>query len=186
MNRMKRSVLLTKLLERMRDAGSWGGETHLQKATFFLQELMKVPLGFDFILYKHGPFSFDLGDEIGALRGYRLLEFELHRQYSPHLRPTERCAYFWDRFPNTLKKYDGRIRFVAEELGDRGVVQLELLGTALYVTLRADVSRQLRAHRMTSLKPHVSLPVARTAIAQVDRVIAGSKAILDASSPAGA
>ena len=72
-------------------------------------------------------------------------------------------------------------RFVADTLGDRGVVQLELLGTALYVTLREDVSPQLRAHRMTCLKPHVSLPEARTAIAQVDRVIAGSKALLEAS-----
>lgn len=85
MNRMKRSALLTKLVQRLRDEGSWGGETHVQKVTYFLQELMEVPLDFDFILYKHGPYSFDLHDEIAALRGDGLLTFELHTVHISNL-----------------------------------------------------------------------------------------------------
>lgn len=181
MNRMKRSALLTKLVQRLRDEGSWGGETHVQKATFFLQELMEVPLGFDFILYKHGPYSFDLHDEIAALRGDGLLTFELHYQYSPHLQPTDLCAYIQGLFPKTLARYDSRITLVAETLGNKGVVQLELLGTALFVTLNYEKSVPCRAAKMTCLKPHISLPQARESVADVDRIIAGSKAHLTAS-----
>jgi uncharacterized protein YwgA len=60
MDRLRRAAILTRLIEQLRNGGSWCGETHVQKATFFLQELLNVPLSLDFILYKHGPFSFDL------------------------------------------------------------------------------------------------------------------------------
>ena len=35
-----------------------------------------MPLGYDFTLYKHGPFSFDLRDDIHALRADGLLDLE--------------------------------------------------------------------------------------------------------------
>ena len=56
MERLQRASILLRLNEELRKSGSWAGETHMQKATFFLQELLAVPLGFDFVLYKHGPF----------------------------------------------------------------------------------------------------------------------------------
>ena len=59
MDRLRRAAILTQLVGNLRREGSWCGETHVQKATFFLQELMEVPLGFNFVLNKHGPFSFD-------------------------------------------------------------------------------------------------------------------------------
>ena len=68
MDRLQRASVLLALNEQLRAAGSWAGETHMQKATYFLQHLMGVPLAFDFILYKHGPFSFDLRDELTAMR----------------------------------------------------------------------------------------------------------------------
>ena len=68
MERLQRAAVLLSLIEQLKDRGSWCGDTHIQKTTYFLQELLKVPLGFEFILYKHGPYSFDLEDEITALR----------------------------------------------------------------------------------------------------------------------
>lgn len=53
MQRLERASVLLTLNEEMRKAGSWTGETHMQKAVFFLQELMHVSLELDFILYKH-------------------------------------------------------------------------------------------------------------------------------------
>ena len=66
MNEMEKNVVLLSFIDFMRAKGSWCGETHVQKGTYFFQELMGVPLGFHFILYKHGPFSFDLRNQITA------------------------------------------------------------------------------------------------------------------------
>ena len=64
MTRLQRVAVLTKLTEKLHESGSWCGETHLQKAAYFLQELFNVLLVYEFILYKHGPFSFALRDEL--------------------------------------------------------------------------------------------------------------------------
>ena len=83
MDRLRRAALLTRLIELLRKKGSWCGETHIQKSTFFVQNLMKVPLSFDFILYKHGPFSFDLRDELTGLRADGLIRLEPQWPYGP-------------------------------------------------------------------------------------------------------
>ena len=176
MGRMRNAALITKLVERLRDQGSWCGETHVQKTTYFLQHLMDVPLGFDFILYKHGPFSFELRDELTALRADNLLTLELDHRYSPRMAPTKQSKYIQDRFPKTLAKYDLRILFVARRLGPKGVVQLERLGTALYVELEAAMSSTAqRVRRITSLKPHLAEHDACRAVEEVDRIIADSR-----------
>lgn len=68
MDRFEQAAILTELIDGMRASGSWAGETHIQKGTYFLQQLLEVPLGFRFILYKHGPFSFDLRDALAIMR----------------------------------------------------------------------------------------------------------------------
>src|SRR5262249_25119884 len=79
MERLQRATVLLALIEELRDGGSWGGETHLQKAVYLLQELFQVPLGFDFVLYRHGPYSFDLADEVTALQADQLLATQLRQ-----------------------------------------------------------------------------------------------------------
>ena len=79
MDRLQRTALIFELTKKMRERGSWCGETHLQKATFWAEECFSLPLGFDFILYKHGPFSFDLRDELTSMRCRALVRAAVSR-----------------------------------------------------------------------------------------------------------
>jgi uncharacterized protein YwgA len=72
---MQRDAVLLSLMNEMRAKGSWCGETHIQKSVYFLQELLEVPMNLEFILYKHGPYSFDLADAVTAMRADSLLEY---------------------------------------------------------------------------------------------------------------
>ena len=175
MGRMKNAALITKLVERLRDQESWCGETHVQKAVYFLQHLMDVPLGFSFILYKHGPFSFELRDELTALRADNLLTLEHDPRYSPRIAATRQSKYIQDRFPKTLARYDSRISFVARRLGPKGVVQLERLGTALYVKLEAEKPAVQRVRRIMTLKPHIAEHEASRAVREVDEILSDSR-----------
>ena len=175
MGRMRNAALITRLVEQLREHGSWCGETHVQKTTYFLQSLMHVPLGFDFILYKHGPFSFELRDELTALRADGLLLLKHDHRYSPRILTTDKSKYIQDRFPNTLAKYDNRISFVAQKLGSKGVVQLERLGTALYVKLQGDEAPDQRVLKIRTLKPHITAHDAQRAVMEVDRIIVESQ-----------
>jgi hypothetical protein len=60
------------------------------KLAYFSLDVLGVPLGFEFILYKHGPFSFDLSDEITAMRADALLQYQPRQPYGPSLFPNGR------------------------------------------------------------------------------------------------
>ena len=180
MGRMRNAALITKLVEQLRDQDSWCGETHVQKTAYFLQHLMRVPLEFDFILYKHGPFSFGLRDELTALRADNLLTLEHDARYSPRIAATSQSRYIQARFPKTLAKYNSRISFIARRLGPKGVVQLERLGTALYVNLKSDMPAAQRVTRITNLKPHIAEDDAIRAVREVDDIIADSIDVMSA------
>lgn len=176
MNRMQRAAVLLMLLDEMKTRGSWCGETHLQKATYFLQELLRVPLGFQFILYKHGPYSFDLNDEITALRADLLLSVKLNPPYGPSLMPAPGAEAIHERFPRTIREQRGAIQFVAERLAKKNVSELEKLATALFVTRNEMAGdAESRARKIHELKPHVRLEEARTAVQIADEIIAAAR-----------
>ncbi|MGE5604314.1 MAG: hypothetical protein ACM3YE_01325 [Bacteroidota bacterium] len=174
MERLQRAAVLLALVEKLRNRGDWCGETHIQKTTYFLQELMNVPLGFDFILYKHGPFSFDLSDEITAMRADNL--FKLQPQpypYGPSILPGLGSETLKENFQKTISQYDGQLNYVAEKFGGKTVAELERLATAFYVTSEqaTPVNVEERSKRINELKPHISLDEARDAVLTVDRFI---------------
>src|SRR6516225_7231574 len=131
MDRLQRAAVLTELMDQLRLNGSWCGETHVQKAVYFLQEVLGVPTRFDYILYKYGPYSFDLTEDLTALRADYLIEFD-HKSpgYGPALVPTPTSTALRERFPKTLDKYRRQIDFIAEVFGSKGVADLEKLATA--------------------------------------------------------
>jgi hypothetical protein len=180
MDRLARAAVIARLIEQLRERGSWCGETHVQKATLFLQKLGSVPLEFEFIMYKHGPFSFDLRSELTSMRADELLKLEPQLHYGPRISTTERSAYIQGIYSKTIKKYDQGISFVAEKLGSKGVADLERLATALFVTQRAGdtASVQERAAKITALKPHVSLDHATAAVKEVDCIIDESSVLI--------
>lgn len=174
MKRLQRYAVVLSLIERLLKRGSWCGETHIQKSTYFLQELLGVPLGFEFILYKHGPFSFDLSDELLAMRADDVIQLELRPPYGPSVQPGQRRKLLKRLFPKTLQKYKGRVEFVAKELGGYGVADLESLATAFYFDIQHSNVRSANIDRKASyihhLKPHISLEQARIALQREEQI----------------
>jgi hypothetical protein len=180
MDRLQRAAILTELMDQLRSNGSWCGETHVQKGTYFLQEVLGVQTGFEYVLYKHGPYSFDLTADLTALRADFLMEFN-HRSpgYGPGLVPTPTSAELRTRYPRTLEAHSRQIKFIATAFGARGVADLEKLATALFVTRElgaaADISK--RASRIHELKPHVSAAEAMLALKEFERIVIDAKSL---------
>jgi len=172
MERLERDAILIRLIEALRKEGSWCGETHVQKATYFLQAMVDVPMGFEFILYKHGPFSFDLRDELAAMRADGLIALSVQNpSYGPSIVPDEATATaLKNRYPKTLGQHEGSIAFVVKRLRDKPVVDLERLATAYFVSREIERSgdAHARAKRVNELKPHISVEEAFEAIQSVD------------------
>ncbi len=178
MSPSQRAAVLTRLTERLREEGSWCGETHVQKVVFVIQELLEVQFGFQFILYKHGPFSFDLRDELSSLCADDLLTYQPQSPpYGPKLAILPNVKALHERFPRTLAAHAAKIDFVCEHFADKGVGELERLATALWVTRREETDGSIgqRAKKLNALKPHVSIDEAKAAIVKMDEVIAAAE-----------
>jgi hypothetical protein len=142
----------------------------MQKTAFFLQELLEVPLGFDFVLYKHGPFSFDLRDELTFMRAQGFLQLESQYPYGPSLVAGAKGGLLSRVFGRVVERYTAGIRFVSQKLGAKTVAELERTATALYISLREPSVPDV-AERLTNLKPHITLPEARAAVSEVEQII---------------
>jgi hypothetical protein len=157
--------------------GSWCGETHIQKATFFLQDLLGVEANFEFILYRHGPFSFELRDELSSMQADELLILAVRREgYGPTYVPTPFSENYLERFPNTTARYIKQVEFVSDELGNKNVAELERLATALFIINREEIyDVEQQAERLVELKPHISSADALSASEHVNRLIKRSQ-----------
>jgi uncharacterized protein YwgA len=169
-DRLERAAVVLRLATRLRARGSWCGEIHLQKTIYFLQEVTAVPLGYKYILYMHGPYSFDVSRDLETMRGYGLLRLEPQPvPYDAKLVPTTAAERVETLNQATIDRYAGAIERVVDFLGDMGVVELEKLSTALYVALESpEASVATRAARVTELKPRIQPPESDGAVERVD------------------
>ena len=171
MNRLQRAAVITRLLDELHQQGSWCGETHVQKSVYFLQELLNVPTDYEFILYKHGPFSFELKDALSEFRADGLIDLIAQPYpYGPSYAATQTGEKFLTRYPRTLSRHKKQITSAAKIAGKKGVKELEQLATALWVTCEVGSRSEpkKRAQFLHELKPHVSLQEALEAITSVD------------------
>jgi hypothetical protein len=155
-NDIERSAILLDLAAQLRANGSWAGETHIQKAAYFMQELLSVPSGFKFVLYWHGPFSFDLRDSLNKLETWGCIQTEEQPYpYGPKIveGPTSGKLKSVSTVPQEHAK---SIQFVAQQLGKAKVSELERVATALFIELDPNVSPADRPDRLVKLKPHIS------------------------------
>lgn len=171
MDRLQRASVLLELADALQRRGSWCGETHMQKATYLLKEVEEVELPFEFVLYMYGPFSFDLGDELTSLRADGLLRLDVQRGYGAKLRPTESSVRLREHYPTTLARHRDAIEAVADIVRDRGVVELERLATALFVTLKAPGTPvAARAEDLKRIKPHIDVARGIEALREIDEL----------------
>ncbi len=170
MERMKqpdRRTLICHLVDGMREHDSWAGETHIQKCVLFLQDLVGVPMGYEFVLHLHGPFSFELRSELALMRARLQLDVEPHIGYGPSFTLGTRGKLAM----KAPTRYETAIKFVAREISSGEVRSLERLSTAFFLQ-QTDPSRRdaAVAAEVNRLKPHISIEQARKAVDQVNEL----------------
>lgn len=172
-------AVLARLIDQMANSGSWNGETHIQKAVYFLETATGVPTNLGFVLYKHGPYSFDLHDELVWMKADQFIGIKPKYPYGPSFHLTELGSVLLSHFPKTVSRFTDQIKFVADELGEEPVVELERLATAWFVTVKHPADPEERARTVNTLKPHITLEEARSAIQRVDDIAERAKKFKD-------
>jgi uncharacterized protein YwgA len=129
-------------------------------------------MDYSFILYKHGPYSFDLSDEIVSLIADKYLEAYSVVPRGSTFVLTKEGKNLVNKNSNAIKPFLEGIDFVSKKVGKRNVNDLECISTALYVTkdLKShDIEK--RAKRLNELKPHIPFEKAEESIVITDSIL---------------
>ncbi len=181
MDQIEFEAVVITLIDELKKRGSWSGITHLQKTLFFLQDMMKIPLGHDFVLYKHGPYSFDLQPAVNAMLANQILNYEIREpDFGASFVRGDNCKVVFTRETESLiEQCRPRIEFVAEKLANKNVSQLERIATAFLVYDREGLDDdEAVAWRINQLKPHVSIEKAKEAIIEAKKILTEAQLLI--------
>ncbi len=179
MDRTDKRALVLAIVDSLKKAGSTCGETHIQKSCFVLQSHFGLPTNFNFVLYKHGPYSFDLQEYLNGLRGDDLLSTApTNLPYGTSLCVTERGKQIEQLRKSLIEEHSEKLDQICQSFGRKNVRDLEKIATAVYVTqeLGDSASAEDRAKRITYFKKHVSYADALAAVKEADEIGSSGKA----------
>ena len=130
----KKTALLLCIVDGLTQKETWGSETRIQKLVYFLQNLLDIPLDFEFILYMYSPYSYDLRDKLTSLRADRLLTLETNRYSGPRFVTTDLGKKYQEASPEILKFFKKQLELVINTLGTKPILELEQLAIAFHLT----------------------------------------------------
>jgi len=166
------------IVRQLTENGSWCGETHIQKAAYVAKAVFGVPLSADFVLYKHGPFSFDLNGVLSSMRADKVLSLVPQGRYGPSIKNEPTMEFVFRRFEEQLSKLTEKIEKVAKFFGSKNVSDLERIATAIFVSLQRPADTvEVRAAELNRIKPHISLPAALQAVTEADQFLQVSREV---------
>lgn len=166
-----RWAFVAQLVNTMRDNGGWAGETHIQKALFFLQKMLHVPTEYEFVLYKHGPYSFDLHDDLGRMRAHLILDIEPHPPYGASFGLGHTGGKIAQKSNEAIYKYASQLDFIVKKLGNKDVRSLERFATALFVRYgNPALDNAVLSRAIVGIKPHISEADAFEAVEAVAQI----------------
>jgi uncharacterized protein len=116
--------------------GNETGRTALMKLAYFAQELKRVPLGYNFILYSYGPFDSSVLSDLDIAQTMTAVNVRVNYhgrglRISDHRPPRTEAD-------KEIARYSGAIEEIVERFGLLKPSELELLSTLVYVDRNAE------------------------------------------------
>lgn len=164
----KQHAFILEIIESLHRHESRTGKTHVQKAISLLRDLGKVNVPFEFVLYRHGPYSFQVEEALEQMQSYDAIRAEPNAGgYGAVLR-TGSMADFSRSHEALTEKEKLAVDEVCKFVARRNVLDLERLATASWIRHQEQVTQSDQvAIRLNTLKPHISIDKAETANAEI-------------------
>jgi hypothetical protein len=160
----RKAAQILNVIRRLRAHGSWTGKTHVQKSVFLLKAASEIDVPFAFVLYKHGPYSFEVEAELEQMLSYAAITSEPDPNgFGVVLKPGP-GVNFVDCGAPLGKDEEAQVERICQFVGKRNISDLERLATAAWIREQEGIrDTHTVACRLNQLKPHVSVPEAERA-----------------------
>ncbi len=144
----------------------WLGRTHIQKGAFFLQEFSNLDLGYDFVIYQYGPYSFELDADVADLVQIGALQVDLVGGYPDYTVGANSLPELQD------KRIQRAVEVVADQIANRQAKDLELLSTIAFVRHNYGIAAEdALARQVHQLKPHFSVDEIKSSTSELNGLL---------------
>ncbi len=159
---MDRHALLLYVIKKLNDAGSWTGNTHIQKIVDLAQSKTGVE-PYKFVIHHYGPYSFDLRGDLDLLVSGGYVERKID-EFGYHYKLTEKGEKYL-----ASSTIDNEVCEVIEKLtkifGKAPTIVLELIATIDYVHNKLGKEDEDEiVSTVRKIKPHFSEEIVRKAL----------------------
>jgi uncharacterized protein len=169
-NQLNRIAAMIGLIE---NSQSVIGRTALMKLCFFLQTLRHVPLGYSFSLYSYGPFDSDVMSDLQTAEGLDALKSQTVMYaggYGYSISASGQASEVKKYSSTFLEKCSKDVEWVASTFGKYTASQLELLSTAVFVSIKEKaLTNQSISDRVHMIKPHFTMSQIQTNVEWLDQ-----------------
>lgn len=149
--------LIAELTLKLKEVSPQFGKTVLQKLVYILQEIYRVPCGYDYILYNYGPYSEVLADDLSFFASMDGVKIDWSRRWGYEIKEADKTAHFRKKGEEFLSKYASQINEVIEKFGGMNAKELELRSTIIYVSKEEPLEEKDLLNRVKEIKPHFSV-----------------------------
>lgn len=146
--------LIAELTLKLKDVSPQFGKTVLQKLVYILQEIYKVPCGYDYIFYNYGPYSAGLADDLNFFATMEGVRIEWGGGLGYEIKKADRTEHFRERGKGFLEKYAPEIDKVIKKFGRMHAKELELQSTIMYALKKESLDTDKLVRFVKEIKPY--------------------------------
>ncbi len=159
-----RHALILAMIENLQANGSRTGKVHVIKGLALASMAGFLDIPFEFFLYKHGPYSTDIEQNLEEMVSYDGISIQpAFDGWGVILKPSENATFIKRQAGLTPEQRRG-IERVCRFLKGKNATELERLATAMWIRKRMGIEETDDvAVKLNELKPHVSISEAREA-----------------------
>ncbi|GMV88921.1 MAG: hypothetical protein AMXMBFR81_18520 [Chthonomonas sp.] len=145
-------AVILRAVRGLNGVGSWTGKTHVIKSLYIASTRARLP--FEFVLFKHGPYSFDLNDAIESMSAVELLDVQSTPPYGVKLAPGRMEAAIDPALEDEVSQ---AVDQAVGAVGCSEVKELEAFATSIWVAERGQTTQDEAAwlRAVKELKPHL-------------------------------
>lgn len=180
----KRMSLISKIVKEKPSLG----KTAMMKFIFILQQVYKVPLGYDYEIYTYGPYSSEVMEDIQLAVDYNAISIDTVNFPSGYLgyelKRADKTETMIEEEQDFVHLYNDSISEVVHLFGNKTAKELELSSTIIYMYSNYyhngwDNSIDEIAQSVKKIKPHFDISLIREEYRKLDNMGILKKSIIE-------
>jgi uncharacterized protein YwgA len=121
--------LVLEMIAQSNHVGGWCGDSYIQKVSYIAKAVLNMPLSVPFVLYKRGPYSFELKSLLLEMRASRLVMLVPDGHYGPSFVIIDNILT--QRLRTNVSQYSASVARLVKDLSRKSIADLEAFSTAI-------------------------------------------------------